>query len=523
MENQDITSELWEVEANGEVLSTHFEILTSWIADGAVLRMDRVRRGNLRWIEAGKVPSLVEFFNAKDAAEPGRPIIATVSYGSHAEPSTAPLDSGSETMCAVHTDVPAKYSCETCLNLFCKSCPSSYGSNVKICPFCGAMCVPVDAPAAAAKRSASVSASSHGDFGFGDLGQALAFPFRYKTSLIFGAVMYAVFQIAGGGSPFGGIFMLAATLTCMMMANTLTFGIMANTVENFAQGKLDENFMPSFDDFNIWDDVVHPFFLSIGVYLSSFGPLMVVALVGIFVVAGGTGSLGSDAVAKIDPQYASAPQTMTQGQALQEMVKKTAEAQKQRVDSIQDMEKAASESGVPKQPSIVDQDKENQDLNKTMQDAQRQQVESTLGKAPETKAAEQAAMIKKVIGFGAIFLLVGGLALLWGLLYFPAACAVAGYTRSFGATLNPTVGLDTIKQLGGSYMLILVMCLLLGLALVSVNGVFGVAFAAFDLPSVGNLPAKFLGSLIGFYVWIVFSCLLGFALFRKADRFQFVR
>src|SRR3954453_2992770 len=111
MENQDITSELWEVEANGEVLSTHFDMLAAWIADGAVLRMDRVRRGNLRWIEAGKVPSLVEFFNAKDAGEPARPIIATVSYGSRAEPVSLPVSG--EKMCALHADARAKYSCGT--------------------------------------------------------------------------------------------------------------------------------------------------------------------------------------------------------------------------------------------------------------------------------------------------------------------------------------------------------------------------------------------------------------------------
>ena len=61
--------------------------------------------------------------------------------------------------------------------------------------------------------------------------------------------------------------------------NTLTFGILVNTVENMANGKTDLDFMPRFDDFSIWDDVVHPFFLSIGVYLVSFG-LVLILLVG---------------------------------------------------------------------------------------------------------------------------------------------------------------------------------------------------------------------------------------------------
>jgi hypothetical protein len=112
---------------------------------------------------------------------------------------------------------------------------------------------------------------------------------------------------------------------------------------------------------------------------------------------------------------------------------------------------------------------------------------------------------------------------LWGLFYFPAACAVAGYTRSFGATLNPTVGFDTIKRLGSSYVLILVMCLLLGIASGFVNSMFGMVFSAFDMPSVGNLPAKMLGSLVGFYFWVVFSCILGFALFKSSGKLALAR
>ena len=55
--------------------------------------------------------------------------------------------------------------------------------------------------------------------------------------------------------------MLAGAIVCFMCANMLSFGVLANVVENFSQGKIGGNFMPSFDDFSIWDDVVHPFFV----------------------------------------------------------------------------------------------------------------------------------------------------------------------------------------------------------------------------------------------------------------------
>jgi hypothetical protein len=50
--------------------------------------------------------------------------------------------------------------------------------------------------------------------------------------------------------------------------------------------------------------------------------------------------------------------------------------------------------------------------------------------------------------------------------------------------------------------------------------VLGVVFSAFNMPGVGNLPAKAIGSLFSFYFWIVFSCILGFAIFKASDRLR---
>ena len=60
--NQDI----WQVEANGGIFETNFAEMTAWINEGSLLRIDRVRKGNLRWIEAGKVPTRESFVDALD-------------------------------------------------------------------------------------------------------------------------------------------------------------------------------------------------------------------------------------------------------------------------------------------------------------------------------------------------------------------------------------------------------------------------------------------------------------------------
>ena len=171
-------------------------------------------------------------------------------------------------------------------------------------------------------------------------------------------------------------------------------------------------------------------------------------------------------------------------------------------------------------PPIEDTEAAVMRAQESIQQMRQAQAEAIVGKTPETKSKEQWAMLKQILGYGVIFLLIGGLCLLWGLFYFPAACAVAGYTQSFVATVNPTVGLDTIKRLGFDYAKILLM----GLGIVIMSGiisvVLSVVFSAFDMPGVGNIPARAIGAVFGFYFAVVFSCVLGFAMFKASDRLK---
>ncbi|MGE3467850.1 MAG: hypothetical protein AB7J13_13080 [Pyrinomonadaceae bacterium] len=530
--------EIWQVESAGSTYEASFDDMRSWIADGSLLRIDRVRKGNLRWIEAGKVPSLVEFFNAKDAETPPKPIVTTSTTEILGAPASvteftnagSPENEISSSTCSIHPDAPAAFLCETCGNQFCKTCPSSYGSTVKICPFCGAMCKPSEPADVSQVRVASPRHTASQAFGIADLGNALVHPFRFKASLVLGAIMFAFASIGQSAVGFGGIFMLVAAIFCFMLANTLTFGILANTIDNFSQGKLDENFMPSFDDFSLWDDVVHPFFLSIGAYISSFGPFLVVAIVAVFVVAGaisdgmteaGSNTAGNVALPRIlDPDVAA-----EQSKRVRQIIEQKADEQRTRVENIESgvgMPSVGTEPGTFAAADKVNDDTEAMvaEANRLINDHRKAQIESAIGKAPETIAEERAQLLSAVLGYGIVFILLGGLTLLWGVFYFPAACAVAGYTRSFGATLNPLVGLDTIRRLGGDYVKILVMVFAIGVASGIVGSLLSAVFSAFDLPGVGNLPATVVGSLFTFYFSIVFSCILGYALFKNASRLE---
>lgn len=537
----EINQEIWQVEANGEILDTNFAEMTEWIDQGSLLRIDRVRKGNLRWIEAGKVPSLIAVFNAKDNGQPlPPPVVTTTKLGptsipgdSTANPanfSSAPLTASVssrvepsvsvEPVCSMHPDALAAYVCDTCANQFCKACPNSYGGTVKICPFCGAMCKSLTQIEKTRIETETHAVAIGEGFGFGDFGNALAYPFKFKASLILGALMFMIFSLGQSATAFGGIFMLASAIFCFLLANMLTFGILANTVDNFSQGKIGLNFMPSFDDFSLWDDVVHPFFLSIGVYISSFGPFIAVVLIAFFLVIGSVrtemNAMQSDAARTVNPGLPYAANAVNQSEKLRDLVNRANENQKRRFQAVENGE-IEPDQMAPVDPRFMNEEQDFEAMNKMIQESRKAQLESTIGKTPETIAKERSEMVSKILGYGVVFILIGGVCLLWGLFYFPAACAVAGYTRSFGATLNPTVGLDTIRRLGFSYVKILFMGFLLLVASGFIGGVLGIIFLPFDMPAVGNLPAKAIGSLFGFYFSVVFSCVIGFALYKASD------
>jgi hypothetical protein len=110
------------------------------------------------------------------------------------------------------------------------------------------------------------------------------------------------------------------------------------------------------------------------------------------------------------------------------------------------------------------------------------------------------------------------LALLWGLIYFPVACTIAGYTRSIFATLNPFLGLGTIKRIGKDYRKILLMYIVVGFSLFGLSSIISEISLPIDLSWMGNLPALALGSLFTSYFLIVFSAILGFALYKDLDK-----
>jgi len=534
-------SEIWQVDVNGTVYDAAFGELPEWIDGGSLLPGDKVRKGNLRWIEARRVPSLVPFFNAKEKCEP-MPFVVTVTEGEPtpdpvaeptipeptvmAEPviSSTPAVAFDPTRCSLHADRESFYLCDGCANGFCKECPTSYGSSVKICPLCGAMCKRAEEARAINKLLQQESVVINEGFGLGDLTRALGHPFNFKVSLIFGAFLFMLLTVARSSGGMGGIYMAVGGIFAGMSANALTFGVLSHTINNFIQGKFDENFMPDFDDFELWEDVIHPFFLSIAAYLSAFGPFFFTLAVGFYLVSSAVSeqmdSYKSDLERIPGTHIYNGRQLVDQSGDVKEVLQGIDQRQRERIATATETadENVEEDPDVTGTPIVDEESRQQEELWAAATESRKQSLESAFGKTPETEAKENGEMIQAVLGLAAPLVVVGFITLLWGLFYFPAACAVAGYTRTFSATINPLVGLDTIKRLGIDYIKLLGITTILTVASIFVGAILSLVFAPLALPGLGNIPATAINAFFTFYLVAVFSCLLGYLLFKRADK-----
>ena len=533
-----IPNETWQVEVGGQIYETNFEELVNWISEGNLMRADKVRRGNLRWLEAGKIPTLDGFFNAKDFGHPLPSVeFSTTIVGTEtavntatpannfatsqqnttqfaqnnqpndfnnlpptqmnlpptqmfaAQPFENPLPLPTANVCFIHNDTEPKYVCDTCQNVFCAACPKSFGGSLRICPMCGSSCSSIQQLQAQWETQIQYQTAMSEGFGLEDFGKAIVYPFKFKLSLFFGAILFTFFSLGQTAAGAGSFMMIGPVLICFMLANMLTFSVLANTVENFSQGKIDKDFMSNFDDFSLWMDVIQPFFLSIGVFLVSFG-LMTVLI------------------------FAS---MLFMWSSVKDAVKKESDIRMEQV------KKQKEELRKSKQPSIMDSDRDRAyqaDLDNMNKQIGIQKLRSLGMSDPEADLSfeQTLALAFKSIG---LFIIPIFLALLWGLFYYPIACAVAGYSRSFAATINPSIGWETIKLLGADYAKIVVMTLFLSIIVALVELVIHFVLSSFDMPGMGNLPAIALGSIVKFYFSVVFAVILGFALYKNADKLKF--
>jgi hypothetical protein len=469
--------ELWRVSTPEGVFEADLDTLKQWISEGCVLPTDKVCKGNLSWIEAGRVPKLKGAFSGEPAPVSEQ---KAVSFETFVESDPAFANSQKTTVeppavitphstnaCHNHPDADPAYVCRMCGALFCKQCPKFVGT-VAVCALCGDLCREYKA---VKEKAARVQLQSSG-FGLADFGRAISYPFQHKAALIGGALIYAFLLLAG--------FRGAA------LAGVLMFGCVSHVINQIAWGRLNRSFMPDFSAFSIWDDLIVPIFLGLGVFIVTWGPLMVLVFTLMFGVisahvAGGFGGGGEQVAQQTGP-------------------------------SSEDLSVLTDPNADP--AKLAEANKKLQETRPGVEIAQ----EAEKSKAETSDPAATVRNLLPLLGAGVSIVILLLLFAGWGLFYYPMALTVAGYTQSFGSVINPLVGLDTIRRMGITYFKAFGMVIVVQIVAFAVGVVIAVITAPLALPFIGNIVATFISATISFYFNLVVACILGLSLFKSADR-----
>ena len=479
--------EQWRVSTVEGVFETDLETLRRWIAEGTVAPTDKVSKGNLNWIDADRAPMLKAAFQGEHVSSntpqsvpftpaettwQGEPTQYLEASGYAADVPTAhdfqdPARLPAE--CYNHPRVTPHYICPACATGLCEACAKYLEVHrIATCPLCGEFCKVYEE----VKTRADRIAFQRSGFGFDDFARAIRYPLQHKVALLAGALIYGLLRLGG--------------LRGRVIGFVIMFGCMSHVISQVAWGRLKRSFMPDFSDFSLWDNLGVPIFLGLGITAVSWGPVIVL-MAALFL---GVLNAGPNALPLTGAQTGSAQQSVTPADLApltdpNADPKKLEEANK-KLDHLRPGAAIAEEAERSKRT--------NSDPNPAL------------------------SMLLPLLGAGillAALLLIG---VAWAIFYYPMALAVAGYTLSVGAVINPMIGIDTIRRMGATYFKAFGMVLLVQVVALIVGGAISYATSPLALPFFGNLPATFIDGAITFYFNLVISCLLGLALFKCGDR-----
>lgn len=479
--------EQWRVSTIDGEFETDLETLRLWISEGAVAPSDKVSKGKLNWIDAGRVPMLKAAFQGEYVApavpQPVNPPPAENTWQEEPTQHSGSFDyddavpaapdfqdpAALPAACYNHPQTAPYYICPACATGLCESCARFMDVHrIASCPLCGEFCKVYEE---VKDRADSIAFQSSG-FGVDDFVRAIRYPLQHKVALLFGAFVYGLLLLGG--------------LRGSVIAFVIMFGCMSHVISQVAWGRLNRSFMPDFSEFSVWDDLAVPIFLGIGITIVSWGPVIVLVAALFF------------GVLNAGPKVLSPGADQT--------------AQSSSAPTAADLAPLTDPNADPKK--LEEANKKLDQLRPGAQIAE----EAERSKNAKSDPNPALSMLFPFLGAGILLVVLLLIGVAWAIFYYPMALAVAGYTQSFGAVINPMVGIDTIRRMGATYFKAFGMVLSIQAVGLVVGAVISFVTSPFALPFFGNLPGTFIGGTVTFYFNLVISCVLGLSLFKCGER-----
>lgn len=505
------SQDLWQVQVDNRVYEALTDELVEWIKEGSVLPEDKVRKGNLRWLAAQRIPQFNSYFSdppkaeKRSSSESGNSGLAfeierngTVespllnNYSDGVDSSFVGVQKPSEAFdemsppallkhCFKHQGQATKFICNVCRIPYCVDCTNRFGS-VRLCPTCGGMCVSfvesekVDFRASGAlnkpyARKVLAEASvqqADGTLGIRDLVHAA----RYALSPRIESVVYiALFIFLFFGVSL--LFIGGTVVSLVALFSTLGLATLMLRISRKARAHADPLSAERLsDDKQIVAYAVKDFTLGVIVNLTSFGIFfLVISMAAAYAWYRVSTTLDvTDAAIRIEQK---------------------------------ELDATLQANGMKTGPRSIDQK-----INET----RNQIITSTFGKGVISEEHELDKLVKSIMRLSIFLLMPIFIAFLFGLVYYPAAIGLALRNLSVRETLNFRQGLRLIRIMGFEYVKITLasMTLLLLLGGISILSTGVLSYFWQDSIAVIVLTIT-LPAIASFYCWSFFSSILAFS------------
>lgn len=514
--------ETWQVDVENRVYEATLAEIFDWITEGAVHPADKVRRGDLRWLEAGKVPEFKRHFQlasgiptAGSDSETAHIDVATnfpnlgtgdvrnlimveTIVAGEAMPDVLPLSTGAPApagpyraslkFCAVHEQIDSQYYCGICNKAFCGACPRRFGGAVKLCPVCGGMCVIYDESTASVGRSGALNKPYHrkdqsdgkaypffdAKLRFQDFKDASLYPFRWLREFVLWSIFFAVLGCGLSTILIGGLGSIPIAVGCALIGTTFLFRSLFKISESVKRSGVGKGLAETSTTTDRRQGFGWAFVSGLGVWVASFG-LFATIMLGAMAY---TWMTFTDTLIPTESVMTSAGRLST---------------------SFANTGQIRSEN----------------DLSSLIQQRRQAVVNSVFGPDYDDSNSAVPKAIRNVIRLSVSFLAPLGLAFLFGFIIFPGACANALSARSFIRIINPIAVFQTIRRLGIDYINLLMIGIVAMLLWVS-SLIACVVLIPADLSPVGGLAITVaVASMLGAYIWLVYAKLLALAAHRR--------
>ncbi len=308
-----------------------------------------------------------------------------------------------------------------------------------------------------------------------DLFNALKYPLNFPASFLIGSTSLISLMFGLCVTVFGGNALLFAAAGFGLIAIMLTFCVLAKIVENFTQRKFTANFLPKLNKYNVWEDVIHPSFLSIAVYLVTFGLFFTI-----------TFGAGFYTWYKYSNELETVESQMRQADSRVNAIVENARSNTETLSENQILQTTSQKSAEANSP----------DLEQMIEKTKEKSFESIFGTNHLGDNREIEKIAKSFVRISVPFQMPMLFALIFGLFYFPAAASAAASTRSFATTVNPFAALKIIKSFGLDYLKILFLSSIFVFIAFSAAAGCYFLFLNFNLKLAGMLAALTIGSIL---------------------------